>query len=247
MSGAAQIWTPYCGQGPGPGEWMTRWNLEPVLLGLLALGLTLVLLRTSGRERVLWALALLVLAVIFVSPLCALSSSLFAARTVHHVLLVAISAPLIAWALPRARVGPLALATALQAGVFWAWHAPTAYGAALSNDGLYWLMQVSLLGSSVWFWAAVRRASAPAAVAALLLAMVAMGLLGALLTFTGQPVYAPHFLTTAAWGLSPLEDQQTAGLIMWAPAAAVYLAAALLVLGRWIGPDVRSGADPSPA
>ena len=77
----------------------------------------------------------------------------------------------------------------------------------------------------------------------LVLAMVAMGLLGALLTFTGQPVYAPHLLTTAAWGLSPLEDQQAAGLIMWAPAAAVYLAAALWVLGRWIGPDAR----PSPA
>ncbi|MDY6923237.1 MAG: cytochrome c oxidase assembly protein [Pseudomonadota bacterium] len=245
MSGGGQIWAPYCGPGPGPGEWLTRWNLDPLLLAALALGLTLVLLRTAGRERGLGVLALLVLIVIFVSPLCALSSSLFAARTVHHVLLVAVAAPLIAWALPRGRVGPLAVATAAQAGVFWAWHAPTAYGAALSNDGLYWLMQLSLLGSSVWFWAAVRRASAPAAVAALLLAMVAMGLLGALLTFTGQPVYAPHFLTTAAWGMSPLEDQQAAGLIMWAPAAAVYLAAALLVLGRWIGPDADPDATPA--
>ena len=126
--------------------------------------------------------------------------------------------------------------------MFWVWHAPAAYGWALSNDAAYWLMQLSLLGSAVWFWSAVRRASAPGAVAALLLAMVAMGLLGALLTFTGQPVYAPHFLTTAAWGLTPLEDQQAAGLIMWAPAAAIYLAAALWVLGRWIGPDPRAAA-----
>ena len=183
-----------------------------------------------------------VLAVVFVSPLCALSSALFAARTGHHVLLVAVAAPLIAWAAPRMKVGPLALATAVQAVVFWAWHAPAAYGWALSDDGAYWLMQLSLLGTAVWFWAGVRRASAPAAVAALLIAMVAMGLLGALLTFTGQPVYAPHFATTAAWGLTPLADQQAAGLIMWAPAAAVYLAAALLVLGRWIGPDVRTDA-----
>jgi putative membrane protein len=245
MTPAPSAWAPYCGPGPGPQEWLARWNLDPVLLAAMALGLALVLFRTSGRERLLATAALLVLTVIFVSPLCALSSSLFAARTVHHVLLVAVAAPLIAWAVPRARVGPLAFATAVQAGVFWAWHAPTAYGAALSNDGVYWLMQLSLLGSAVWFWAAVRRASAPAAVAALLLAMVAMGLLGALLTFTGQPVYAPHFLTTAAWGMSPLEDQQAAGLIMWAPAAAVYLAAALAVLGRWIGPDARADADPS--
>lgn len=245
MSGAGQLWAPYCGPGPAPGEWLSRWNFDPVLIAALAVGLAWVLWRTSGRERALGVGAVLTLAVIFVSPLCALSSALFAARTVHHVLLVAVAAPLIAWSAPRMTVGPLALATAAQAMVFWAWHAPAAYGWALSHDGAYWLMQLSLLGTAVWFWAGVRRASAPAAVAALLLAMVAMGLLGALLTFTGQPVYAPHFLTTAAWGLSPLEDQQAAGLIMWAPAAAVYLAAALVVLGRWIGPDARAGASPA--
>ena len=245
MNGAGPVWAPYCGPGPTPGEWLARWNLDPVLIAVLAVGLALVQWRTSGRERALGAGAVLTLAVIFVSPLCALSSALFAARTVHHVLLVAVAAPLIAWSLPRMRAGPLALVTAAQAVVFWAWHAPAAYGWALSNDGAYWLMQLSLLGAAVWFWMAVRRASAPAAVAALLLAMVAMGLLGALLTFTGEAVYAPHLLTTAVWGMTPLEDQQAAGLIMWAPAAAVYLGAALRVLGRWIGPDARAGASPA--
>jgi putative membrane protein len=243
--GAPAIWAPYCGRGPGPGEWLGRWNPDPVLLVVLAAGLALILWRLKNRERACGVAAILILAVVFVSPLCALSSALFAARTVHHVLLVAVAAPLIAWALPGSRAGPLALATAAQAAVFWAWHAPAAYGWALSSDAAYWLMQLSLLGTAVWFWAAVRRAPAPGAVAALLLAMVAMGLLGALLTFTGQPVYAPHLLTTAAWGLSPLEDQQAAGLIMWAPAAAVYLVAALWVLGRWIGPDPRAGARPA--
>ena len=239
------IWAPYCGPGPGPGEWLTRWNLDPVLIAALAIGLAWAMWRTSGRSRAAGLAAVLTLTVVFVSPLCALSSALFAARTVHHVVLVAVAAPLIAVALPRPGVGPLALATAAQAAVFWVWHAPAAYGWALSSDAAYWLMQLSLLGSAVWFWAAVRRASAPGAVAALLLAMVAMGLLGALLTFTGQPVYAPHLLTTAVWGLTPLEDQQAAGLIMWAPAAAVYLAAALWVLGRWLGPDARAGASPA--
>jgi len=54
-----------------------------------------------------------------------------------------------------------------------------------------------------------------------------MGLLGALITFAGAPLYAPHAVSTLAWGLTPLEDQQLAGLIMWAPAAVFYLAAAL--------------------
>lgn len=235
MNTGAPFWSPYCGPAPDAGEW--RWNLDPLLLGLLVLATGLVMWRARGREQGVGLIALAVLAVGFVSPLCALSSALFAARTVHHVLLVAVAAPLIAWALPSRRVGPLAVATAVQAAVFWGWHAPSAYAAALSNDGVYWLMQVSLLASSVWFWMGVRRASAPSAVGHLLVAMVAMGLLGALLTFAEQPLYAPHLLTTQAWGFTPLADQQAAGLIMWAPAAAVYLAAALLVLGRWIGPD----------
>lgn len=243
MSGAAPAWLPYCGPGSVPADWLGRWNLDPVVLAALVVGLGLVLWRARGTERLTGAAALAVLAVVFVSPLCALSSALFSARTVHHVLLVAVAAPLLAWTIPSRKAGPLALATAVQAVVFWAWHAPGAYGWALSSDAAYWLMQLSLLGSAVWFWTGVRRASAPAAVAALLLAMVAMGLLGGLLTFAGQAVYAPHFASTGAWGLSPLDDQQAAGLIMWAPAAALYLAAALLVLGRWIGPDRQAGAS----
>lgn len=238
---AEVVWLPYCGPAPAGGEW--RWNLDPVLIAVLAAAALAFAWRARGRARALGLTAVAVLAVSFVSPLCALSSALFAARTVHHVLLVAVAAPLLAWALPARRTGPLALATAAQAVVFWVWHAPDAYAWALSHDAAYWLMQASLLGTAVWFWAGVRQASVPAAVAHLLIAMVAMGLLGALLTFTGQPLYAPHFASTAAWGLTPLEDQQTAGLIMWAPAAAVYLAAALLTLGRWIGPDAPRGAE----
>ncbi len=232
-----EIWIPYCGAAPGAGEW--RWNLDPVLIGLIMLAAGMVAWRLCGRERVLGLGAIAILIVSFVSPLCALSSALFAARTVHHVLLVAVAAPLIAWASPPLKTGPLALATAVQAVVLWAWHAPAFYAAALSHDGIYWLMQASLLGTSVWFWAGVRSASAPSAVGHLLIAMVAMGLLGALITFAGQPIYVPHLLTTGAWGMTPLEDQQTAGLIMWAPAAGVYLIAAVLILARWIGPDAR--------
>lgn len=232
---ANTVWTPYCGAAPLAGEW--RWNLDPVLIAVLVGVLALTIWRSSGRPRTLGLAATAVLAVIFISPLCALSSALFSARTVHHVLLVAAAAPLIAWAGPLRRVGPLGLATAVQAAVLWGWHAPAAYGAALSHDGVYWLMQISLLATAVWFWAGVRAASLPSAVGHLLVAMVAMGLLGALLTFAGQAIYAPHLATTQAWGLTPLEDQQTAGLIMWAPAAAAYLAAALLVLGRWIGTE----------
>ncbi|HYE45762.1 MAG TPA: cytochrome c oxidase assembly protein [Caulobacter sp.] len=232
-------WTPYCGPGPSPADLWGRWNLDPLLLAGLTLGLALLWLRGDPARRPFALAAVAVLLVGFVSPLCALSSALFSARTVHHLLLVAFAAPLLVWSAPRFKVGGLAAVTGVQAGVFWTWHAPSAYGAALSHDLLYWLMQASLLASAAWFWAAIRAARPPAAIAALLVAMVAMGLLGALVTFAGQPLYAPHLATTAAWGLTPLEDQQAAGLIMWAPAAALYMAAALVVLGRMIAPRAR--------
>ncbi|RVC64139.1 cytochrome c oxidase assembly protein, partial [Mesorhizobium sp. M2A.F.Ca.ET.046.02.1.1] len=36
------------------------------------------------------------------------------------------------------------------------------------------------------------------------------------------------------WRLSPLEDQQLAGLVMWVPAGLIYGGAALLLAGLWI-------------
>ncbi|PVM83439.1 cytochrome c oxidase assembly protein [Caulobacter endophyticus] len=227
-----EAWTPYCGAGPSPAEAWGRWNLDPLLLGALAIATACLWIMLPTRRGPGIA-AMAVLAVSFASPLCALSSALFSARTLHHVLLTSLAAPLLAWTLPRlGRSRSLAPASLAFAAVFWLWHAPAFYEAALANDGVYWLMQASLLASATLFWRTVRAAPAPAAVAALLATTVQMGLLGALLTFMPRALYAPHALTTAAWGLSSLDDQQLAGLLMWIPAAGAYLAAALVVLGR---------------
>lgn len=222
-------WTPYCGPAPDPAEVLGRWNGDPLLLALLVAATAGGLIALRDRRRTLGFLAAMaVLAVVFVSPLCALSSALFTARTLHHLLLLLAAAPLLAFSLPLLKRSRLAAATAVQALVFWAWHAPDLYAQALSNDLVYWVMQLTILGASVWFWAAIRASKAPTAVAGLLAAMLLMGLLGALIVFAGQALYAPHFASTEAWGMTALEDQQAAGLIMWGPAAAAYLAAALV-------------------
>ncbi|MET0337846.1 MAG: cytochrome c oxidase assembly protein [Caulobacter sp.] len=235
---------PYCGVAPTPGELIGRWNLDALLIVALLAGLGGAILRLRGERR-LWALAAIAaLALIFVSPLCALSAALFSARTAHHLLLMGLAAPLLALALPWRRTPSLLTATALQTALLWGWHAPAAYAWALSHDGAYWLMQGCLLGSSLLFWQAIRAAAAPAAVAGLLAAMVQMGLLGALLTFANQAIYTPHLITTAPWGLTPLQDQQLAGLIMWAPGSALYLLPALWILGRWLGRDETATIAP---
>jgi cytochrome c oxidase assembly factor CtaG len=69
------------------------------------------------------------------------------------------------------------------------------------------------------------------------------GLLGALLTFA-RTVWYPAYAAggTARYGLSPLEDQQLGGLIMWAPAGLVYIAAGLILFAAWLRESERRTA-----
>jgi putative membrane protein len=241
-------WTPYCGEAPAPDQWLGRWNLDPVL-GIILVLLALALWRMSawqaaapGRHRSLcaaWVLTVL----LYVSPLCALSSAFFTVRVVHHIALVLVMAPLLAHGMEpwlRRLPTPLWTCTALAAVTFWAWHAPAPYAAALSSVPVYVLMQLTLLASATGFWLAVRRAAPAAALAAILATTVQMGLLGALITFAARLLYAPHFASTLAWGVAPLDDQQLAGVTMWAPGSIAYLAAAMWVGWRWMRVGVRS-------
>lgn len=231
-------WIPYCGAAPLPGDWLARWNGDPLLL--LGLGLVASLAWRRDAAPAFWA-GMTVLVLLFVSPLCALSSALFSVRVTHHVTLTAVAAPLLLRGLPRLFApGSAALWAAGHILLFWVWHAPVPYAAALSNDLIFWTMQLSLLASAMAFWGALARASSPAAILLLLAMMVQMGLLGALITFAGAPLYAPHAVSTLAWGLTPLEDQQLGGLIMWAPAAAFYLAAALWRGWQMLAPPVAA-------
>jgi putative membrane protein len=50
------------------------------------------------------------------------------------------------------------------------------------------------------------------------------------------PAYAG---TTAAWGLTPLEDQQLGGAIMWVPSGVVFIAVAMVLMSRWISESDR--------
>jgi putative membrane protein len=226
--------TPYCGAPPLPGA--VAWNLDPVLMALLLLGLLAAwrMLRRRGRPG--WLLAgWLVLAALLVSPLCNLSVALFSARVAQHVAMLAVAAPLLALALPAAPPGVarLAAAAGLFAALLWLWHMPAPYAWSLRSDLAYWAMQGSLTASAAWLWHGLLRGAATRPDAALLggVATAAqMGALGAFLTFAPRPLFAPHALTTLPWGLTPLEDQQLGGLLMWVPGGLAFAVVALPAL-----------------
>ncbi|MCH8488716.1 MAG: cytochrome c oxidase assembly protein [Oceanicaulis sp.] len=242
----------YCGPPALPGSLWQTWNGDPWLLGALAalaLGAGVLALRRgpgAGARNPALLAAWLIAFVLFVSPLCTLAVALFSVRVVNHMVLVALLAPLVAYALGGRRLtGGLTAAVGVHAVIFWFWHAPSPYQAALSHDGVYWAMQLSLLFSAVWFWRALMaRWDDLTATAATLAGFAAqMGLLGALITFAPQALYAPHAFTTAAWGLAPLEDQQLAGLIMWAPGVLPYLAALAMAIGSALQRSGEEGAS----
>lgn len=229
---------PYCGPGARPESAWIEWNFDPFLLVALAVAAGGFVLRKPSRATGLAGIG--VLALIFVSPLCAMSAALFSVRVANHVLLVALAAPLLAHALGRLRSveysgGYATAATLLHTAIFWVWHAPAPYMAALSHDGVYWTMQLSILFSAMALWRALAgQRGNPFALLTFAIALAGqMGLLGALIVFAGEPLYAPHFLTPIPWGLTPLEDQQLAGLFMWVPGMLPYLACLVLVIRRW--------------
>jgi len=224
--------TSYCGAPPHPYDWTDRWNFDPVLLVALALAAAMAL--RSHRPRLALA-SVGFLAVAFVSPLCALSVALFSVRAVHHVLLVAVAAPLAALAFPGRPSKHVGIAFVASTATLWAWHLPSLYDRALADTAIYWLMQLSLLGSATWFWRELFAAPPVSASMVSVFAMAQMGMLGALLTFARVPLYATHAGATLPWGLEQVADQQLAGLVMWVPGVIPYaLATALIARRAWV-------------
>src|SRR5581483_5291696 len=146
---------PYCGSAPSPGELLGRLNLDPVLIGaLFAFSLAQFLSMRERRSRTYAICGWLAAAVSFISPLCALSVSLFSSRIAQHMILLLIAAPLIALGWPKWHVGAQSLWVASIAFMvaLWAWHMPTPYDATFTSTALYWSMHITLFGSGILLW-----------------------------------------------------------------------------------------------
>lgn len=128
-------------------------------------------------------------------------------------------------------------ATALHAVAIWLWHVPALLDGTLVSESLHRLQHVSFLGTAlVFWWAIIRRPKSDYGLGSLHIfaTMVHTGLLGALLTLAPRVLYPVQTADAPLFGLSPLEDQQLAGLIMWVPGGLSYLAAGLLLAGLWL-------------
>jgi cytochrome c oxidase assembly factor CtaG len=121
----------------------------------------------------------------------------------------------------------------------WTWHIPVLFEATLHNDFIHALQHLSFLLTALLFWWAVihgKNRGAAYGMAVLYMFTTAMhsGMLGAMLTFSDHAWYPTYALTAPKWGLSPVDDQQLGGLIMWVPAGLVYTAVGLALFAAWV-------------
>jgi cytochrome c oxidase assembly factor CtaG len=112
----------------------------------------------------------------------------------------------------------------------WIWHWPAAYELALRSDNWHYLQHVCFLASGLLFWYPVVRPfparptwSPWLLFPYLILADVQNTVLSALFTFSSHVLYPYYEEMPRLNGLSALDDQATAGVLMWVPGSVVYL------------------------
>jgi cytochrome c oxidase assembly factor CtaG len=136
-----------------------------------------------------------------------------------------LSAPVVAWL--------------VHAVVLWGWHVPIAFEAALARPSVHWIQHTSFFVAAALFWWSVC-AGGPhgerrgVAIVSVFTTAVHTSALGALFTFSSRLWYPTYASAISPWGLTPLEDQQLGGLVMWVPGGAVFLIVGLALTGLWL-------------
>ena len=131
----------------------------------------------------------------------------------------------------------------LWLGTYFVWHVPALYDAALrSASSLLHLEHACYLAAGLLFWWPVlqeepHRLSSGAKAGYLFAAFILGSPLGLLLTLLPDAVYSFYEAAPRLWGLSPLKDQQLAGVTMAAEQAVVFFAAFLFFLLRFLGEE----------
>ena len=141
-----------------------------------------------------------------------------------------------AWRRAQRLLSAPGVATALMLGVFLFWQAPRALAVALEDDLVHAVMHGSIFAAALPFWTMIARSGNRGfgvRIAALFVCFKFSLIFGALLTFSGRALYPAYGAWPEAWGLTLIEDQQLAGVLMMTAAAMMYLVAALVVAAAW--------------
>jgi putative membrane protein len=200
-----------------------------------------------GRALTFFA-GLLVLLLALNGPLHDLSDYyLFSMHMVQHLMLTQIMAPLLILGLPAWLVSAIVAKPGMRrAARFWGhplvagglfivaivfWHLIPFYDLMMRNHNIHIATHLMFMVTAVMAWWCVccplrdaGRLSEPAQMLYLFLLGVPMQVVAAVITLSDTVLYPWYATAPRTWGLSPLDDQQLGGLLMWVPGG----------LGLWI-------------
>jgi putative membrane protein len=251
-------------------DW-TSWDLHPsVVAGLVLLGALYVNrggLTIARRHVVSFAGALAVVFLALNGPLHNLSDHyLFSAHMAQHLLLTLVFPPLLLFGCPADVVRPLLrprwvmavgrvvtrplAAAALFTAPIVIWHVPALYEAALRNHKLHILQHLVFLVTAVIMWWPVLspvpelpRIPHLLQMLYLFLLGIPMSVTGALITLSEAVLYPFYAAAPRVGGLSPLEDQQIGGLLMWVLGGLMLWIVMTVIWFRYSVWDQRSDAE----
>ena len=131
------------------------------------------------------------------------------------------------------------------------WHIPAAFELGMRSDAWHELEYACFFVTGLLFWWPVIRpwpnvARQPqwSIVLYLFFATLPCDALSAFLTFCGRVVYPCYLSGTHHFGISPLQDQESAGALMWVCVTFVYLLPAVMITTQLL--STSSAHDPNP-
>jgi cytochrome c oxidase assembly factor CtaG/ferredoxin len=144
------------------------------------------------------------------------------------------------------------VALPLYIAVTWLWHMPALYDLALRSSGWHYVQHVCFLVSGLLFWYPIVRPypSKPqrsiwVLFPYLILADVQNTILSALLTFSSQVLYGYYLEVPRIGAGTALDDQSTAGVLMWVPGSLAFLLPLFSLAIRLLSSSGRKKRQPA--
>jgi cytochrome c oxidase assembly factor CtaG len=206
---------------------------------------------------------LLAIFIALASPVDGLGDQLFVMHMLQHVLLLDIAPILLILGLTKGILRPItrrvraveeragylahpAFAVALYVGAMWFWHVPAMYDEALRHPNIHALEHVTyMVAGSLYWWYLISpirsrmRRGGPGPLGYMVSTKLLVGLLGVALAFAPTALYAYYKHQPQYWGLTAVEDQSLAGLLMALEQSIVMGIALVVLLVRMLGESER--------
>lgn len=181
---------------------------------------------------------------------------LFSVHMVQHLVLTLVFPPLLLGGIPSWLLRPLLgrpivvsiarvltrpwVAAPLFSLSIAVWHLQPFYDLMMRNHEVHIATHLMFIATATLMWwpamsPAPELPRLPPGLAMLYLFLVAipMQVIGALITFADRVLYPWYVAAPRTWGLSPLDDQQLGGLLMWVPGNLWMFAAIGVLFFRW--------------